>query len=137
MCYVAAYAASNYSTTGNRTNKPFNPLLGETYECDRTADKGWRSIAEQVFHLSFVSDFKVSHHPPAAAHHAQGRGWTMFQDFTMHSRFRGKYLSVIPDGYTHVNFDGSGSKFSYKKITTTVHNIIVGKVNFTCYFKFF
>ena len=26
MCYVAAYAASCYSTTGNRTTKPFNPL---------------------------------------------------------------------------------------------------------------
>ncbi|VDN38596.1 unnamed protein product [Cylicostephanus goldi] len=48
MAYVAAYAVSNYSTTGNRTNKPFNPLLGETYEFDRTADLGWRSITEQV-----------------------------------------------------------------------------------------
>ncbi|VDM66928.1 unnamed protein product, partial [Strongylus vulgaris] len=48
MAYVAAYAVSNYSTTGNRTNKPFNPLLGETYEFDRTSDLGWRSITEQV-----------------------------------------------------------------------------------------
>ncbi|WKY01932.1 hypothetical protein Q1695_015724 [Nippostrongylus brasiliensis] len=117
MAYVAAYAVSNYSTTGNRTNKPFNPLLGETYECDRTADLGWRSITEQV-----------SHHPPAAAHHAEGNGWVMYQDFTMTSRFRGKYLSVTPVGYTHVYFPGSKNHYSYKKITTTVHNIIVGKL---------
>ncbi|CAJ0597352.1 unnamed protein product [Cylicocyclus nassatus] len=117
MAYVAAYAVSNYSTTGNRTNKPFNPLLGETYEFDRTADLGWRSITEQV-----------SHHPPAAAHHAEGNGWVMYQDFTMTSRFRGKYLSVIPVGYTHVYFPGSKNHYSYKKITTTVHNIIVGKL---------
>ncbi|EGT34864.1 hypothetical protein CAEBREN_14266 [Caenorhabditis brenneri] len=117
MCYVAAYAASNYSTTGHRTNKPFNPLLGETYEFDRMEDLGWRSVTEQV-----------SHHPPAAAHHAEGRGWTMYQDFTMTSRFRGKYLSVIPIGFTHVVFPSTNSHFSYRKITTTVHNIIVGKL---------
>ncbi|CAI4231470.1 unnamed protein product [Auanema sp. JU1783] len=117
LCYVAAYAVSNYSTTGNRTNKPFNPLLGETYECDRLDDLGWRSISEQV-----------SHHPPAAAQHAEGNGWVMFQDFALTSRFRGKYLSVIPVGSCHVHFPGSGDKYSYKKITTTVHNIIVGKL---------
>ena len=38
----ACYAASG------RTYKPFNPLLGETFEWDRTADMGWRYIAEQV-----------------------------------------------------------------------------------------
>src|SRR4051812_781369 len=35
LAYVGAYAISCYSTTANRTTKPFNPLLGETYECDR------------------------------------------------------------------------------------------------------
>ncbi|GMS79066.1 hypothetical protein PENTCL1PPCAC_1241, partial [Pristionchus entomophagus] len=117
MCCVAAYAVSSYSTTGNRTTKPFNPLLGETYECDRMEDLGWRSVTEQV-----------SHHPPAAAHHAEGRGWTMFQDFSMTSKFRGKYLSVHPNGHTHVTFPASGHHYTYKKITTTVHNIILGKL---------
>ncbi|KAI6191799.1 Oxysterol-binding protein [Aphelenchoides bicaudatus] len=117
MCYVAAYATSCYSTTGNRTTKPFNPLLGETYECDRTSDRGWWSVAEQV-----------SHHPPSTAHHAEGRKWVMYQDFTMTSRFRGKYLSVTPTGYTHIKFKNSGNHYTYKKITTTVHNIIVGRL---------
>ncbi|CAD5215316.1 unnamed protein product [Bursaphelenchus okinawaensis] len=117
MCYVAAYATSCYSTTGNRTTKPFNPLLGETYECDRTADRGWWSITEQV-----------SHHPPATAHHAEGRQWTMFQEFNMTSRFRGKYLSVTPTGFTHIKFKNSKNHYTYRKITTTVHNIIVGKL---------
>lgn len=48
MCFVAAFAVSAYSTTGYRTTKPFNPLLGETFECDRFDDLGWRSFAEQV-----------------------------------------------------------------------------------------
>ena len=48
MSYVAAFTVSSYSTTSNRTGKPFNPLLGETFECDRSLERGWRSVAEQV-----------------------------------------------------------------------------------------
>lgn len=48
LAYVAAFTVSAYATTSDRTAKPFNPLLGETYECDRTMDLGWKSISEQV-----------------------------------------------------------------------------------------
>lgn len=48
LVYVAAFSVTCYATTSNRTNKPFNPLLGETYECDRKSDLGWRAISEQV-----------------------------------------------------------------------------------------
>lgn len=51
MAYVAAFTISSYSTTVNRTSKPFNPLLGETYECDRMADLGWKAFNEQVNQL--------------------------------------------------------------------------------------
>jgi len=45
---VAAFCVSGYSSTYTRAGqKPFNPLLGETYECIRE-DKGWKFIAEQV-----------------------------------------------------------------------------------------
>ena len=60
MVYVAAFAASEYSSTINRVAKPFNPLLGETYEYCRP-DKNFRFFVEQV-----------SHHPPIGAAHAQG-----------------------------------------------------------------
>lgn len=46
--YVATFAISAYAFTYHRAgSKPFNPVLGETYECDRP-DKGFRFIAEQV-----------------------------------------------------------------------------------------
>ena len=32
MAYIAAFTVSSYSTTSNRTNKPFNPLLGKLKE---------------------------------------------------------------------------------------------------------
>ena len=56
MVFVAAFVIASYSNYVDRVYKPFNPLLGETFECDRLEDYGWRSISEQV-----------SHHPPALA----------------------------------------------------------------------
>uniref|UniRef100_M4A051 Oxysterol-binding protein n=1 Tax=Xiphophorus maculatus TaxID=8083 RepID=M4A051_XIPMA len=118
MCYVAAFTVSSYSTTVHRTGKPFNPLLGETFELDRIRESGYRSICEQV-----------SHHPPAAAHHAfSEKGWTLRQEITLASKFRGKYLSIMPLGSIQCMFDKSNNHYSWKKVTTTVHNIIVGKL---------
>ena len=45
LAYVAAFTVSSYSTTATRANKPFNPLLGETFECDRTDDFGWKVLS--------------------------------------------------------------------------------------------
>ncbi|XP_061840061.1 oxysterol-binding protein 1 isoform X1 [Nerophis lumbriciformis] len=118
MCYVAAFTVSSYSTTVHRTGKPFNPLLGETFELDRLRECGYRSLCEQV-----------SHHPPAAAHHAfSEKGWTLRQEITLASKFRGKYLSIMPLGAIQCMFAKSNNHYSWKKVTTTVHNIIVGKL---------
>uniref|UniRef100_A0A8C4NXW3 Oxysterol-binding protein n=1 Tax=Dicentrarchus labrax TaxID=13489 RepID=A0A8C4NXW3_DICLA len=118
MCYVAAFTVSSYSTTVHRTGKPFNPLLGETFELDRLKECGYRSLCEQV-----------SHHPPAAAHHAiSEKGWTLRQEITLASKFRGKYLSIMPLGSIQCLFEKSNNHYSWKKVTTTVHNIIVGKL---------
>lgn len=61
MCLVAAFSVSSYSTTIHRTGKPFNPLLGETYELDRLEEYGYRSICEQVSFgdLSVIVEFPI------------------------------------------------------------------------------
>lgn len=56
--FVAAFAMSNYSSTIGRIAKPFNPMLGETFEYVRF-DKEFRYVSEQV-----------SHHPPISACYA-------------------------------------------------------------------
>ncbi|PIO34227.1 hypothetical protein AB205_0185000 [Aquarana catesbeiana] len=48
LCLVAAFTVSSYSTTVFRVSKPFNPLLGETFELDRMEDCGYRSLCEQA-----------------------------------------------------------------------------------------
>ncbi|XP_026333084.1 oxysterol-binding protein 1 isoform X2 [Hyposmocoma kahamanoa] len=118
LAYVAAFTISAYATTSNRTNKPFNPLLGETYECDRMTDLGWRSISEQVIH-----------YPPTCAVFTEGMsGWRHTQQWSISSRFRGQYVTISPDTSCHIVFTLTGNKYSYQKVTTTVHNIIVGKL---------
>ncbi len=48
MVLIAAFAVSAYGSSHVRAgHKPFNPLLGETYECVRE-DKGFKYIGEQV-----------------------------------------------------------------------------------------
>ena len=54
--YIAAFAVSEYASTGEgRIGKPFNPLLGETYEYVSVRDN---------FH--YISE-QVSHHPPSVS----------------------------------------------------------------------
>ena len=47
VALVAAFSVSSYASTLVRTTKPFNPLLGETYELDRVEEMGLRLIVEQ------------------------------------------------------------------------------------------
>jgi hypothetical protein len=66
MVYVAGFAASEYSSTIGRVAKPFNPLLGETFEYARP-DKGYRFLVEQV-----------SHHPPIGAVYSEAARWDYY-----------------------------------------------------------
>lgn len=66
MVYVAAYAASEYASTIGRVAKPFNPLLGESFEYVRP-DKGYRFVVEQV-----------SHHPPIGAAWTESAKWDYY-----------------------------------------------------------
>ncbi|KAK9132976.1 hypothetical protein Scep_012504 [Stephania cephalantha] len=68
------------------TRKPFNPLLGETYEADYP-DKGLRFFSE-----------KVSHHPMIVACHCEGRGWKFWGDSNMKSKFWGRSIQLDPVG---------------------------------------
>ncbi|RUS70779.1 hypothetical protein EGW08_021458 [Elysia chlorotica] len=117
MAWVAAFTVSAYATTLFRVGKPFNPLLGETFEFDRMDDLGWRGISEQV-----------SHHPPALAMHIEGKDWMTWQEFTMTTKFRGRYLQIVPMGIAHLVFPKTGHHYTWRKVVTTVNNVIVGNL---------
>lgn len=117
LAYVGAFSVSSYASTSYRVVKPFNPLLGETYELDRRAEMGWRGFCEQV-----------SHHPPASAMVVENEKWTYWQEFTMTSKFRGAYLTIIPYGIAHLKMHTSGDHYTWSRPNMTVYNIIVGKL---------
>ncbi|XP_057415955.1 oxysterol-binding protein-related protein 2A isoform X2 [Lotus japonicus] len=113
--YVAAFAVSGYASSEGRHCKPFNPLLGETYEAD-FPDKGIRFFSE-----------KVSHHPTVVACHCQGRGWKFWADSNIRSKFWGRSIQLDPVGVLTLEFD-DGEIFQWSKVTTTIYNLILGKI---------
>lgn len=112
---VAAFAVSGYASTDGRNCKPFNPLLGETYEADYP-DKGLRFFSE-----------KVSHHPMIVACHCEGRGWKFWGDSNLKSKFWGRSIQLDPVGVLSLEFD-DGEVFQWSKVTTSIYNLILGKL---------
>ncbi|KAG8659425.1 oxysterol-binding protein-related protein 2A isoform X2 [Manihot esculenta] len=112
---VAAFAVSGYASSEGRHCKPFNPLLGETYEADYP-DKGVRFFSE-----------KVSHHPTLIACHCEGRGWKFWGDSNLRTKFWGRSIQLDPVGVLSLEFD-DGEIFQWSKVTTTIYNLILGKV---------
>ncbi|KAL3368548.1 hypothetical protein AABB24_009418 [Solanum stoloniferum] len=112
---IAAFAVSGYASTQGRQCKPFNPLLGETYEADYP-DKG----------LHFFSE-KVSHHPMVVACHCEGRGWKFWADSNLKGKFWGRSIQLDPVGVLTLQFE-DGETFQWSKVTTSIYNIIIGKI---------
>jgi len=118
LVYVAAFAASEYASTINRVAKPFNPLLGETYEYCRP-DKNFRFFVEQV-----------SHHPPIGAAWAESLHWDYYGESSVRSKFYGKSFDINPLGTWFLRLrpknGGPEELYTWKKVNTAVVGIITG-----------
>ncbi|GAB2287467.1 Oxysterol-binding protein- protein 1C [Dionaea muscipula] len=115
ILHIAAFAVSGYACTEGRICKPFNPLMGETYEADYP-DKGLRFISE-----------KVSHHPMILACHCEGNGWKFWGDSNLRNKFWGRSIQLDPVGVLTLEFD-DGEVFRWSKVTTCIYNLILGKL---------
>ena len=118
LVYVAGFAASEYASTIGRVAKPFNPLLGETYEYVRP-DKGYRFFIEQV-----------SHHPPIGAAHAESARWDYYGESSVRSKFYGRSFDINPLGTWFLKLrsvsGGPTELYTWKKVTSSVIGIITG-----------
>ncbi|KAJ8251710.1 hypothetical protein GJAV_G00224270 [Gymnothorax javanicus] len=113
MVYIAAFSISGYAWAQYRNRyKPFNPVLGETFECIRE-DRGFRYHAEQV-----------CHHPPMSACHAESENFTFWQDQRWKNKFWGKSLEVIPTGMVNVTLPRYGDHYEWNKVVTCIHNVL-------------
>lgn len=114
MAYVAAFACSVYANVPGRFWKPFNPLLGETFEFINK-EQGYSVVCEQV-----------SHHPPVSALHAESDEWVFWEEYQLDTRFRGMYVKIIPTGTVHLKFKKDNCHYSWTKPETKIHNIVIG-----------
>jgi hypothetical protein len=125
LLYVAAFAISGlaYNRVKERAiRKPFNPMLGETFELVRE-DLGFRFLAE-----------KVSHHPVRAACQAESLnngGWCFAQSPQPVQKFWGKSVELNTEGRSHAILhapnDGKGEHYSWNQATCFLRNVIAGE----------
>ncbi|KXJ93907.1 Oxysterol-binding protein-domain-containing protein [Microdochium bolleyi] len=118
MLYVAAFASSEFASAIGRVAKPFNPLLGETFEYARP-DKGYRFFIEQV-----------SHHPPIGACFAEASKWTYWGEANVDTRFSGKAFDIHHLGTWFLKLrpsaGGKEELYTWKKPSQQVIGIITG-----------
>ncbi|KAF5282684.1 hypothetical protein FQA39_LY17516 [Lamprigera yunnana] len=114
--YVVGFAVSALASNWERLGKPFNPLLGETYELER---EEFRIICEQV-----------SHHPPISAFYAEGthKEWIFHGSIHPKLKFWGKSVEIQPKGVVTVELPKWNEAYSWTNVQCCVHNIIVGKL---------
>ncbi|KAJ2220138.1 Oxysterol-binding protein 3 [Coemansia sp. RSA 520] len=122
MMHVAAFAISTLSIKKYRAErKPFNPLLGETYE-----------MVEPLTGFRFVSE-KVSHHPAVMACYADAPGFCLWQDSSGKSKFWGKSIELVQTSNVHVKLLANDDHFTYCKPSALIRGLISGDrtVDFT------
>lgn len=85
---INAFIVSGLSSNVERMSKPFNPLLGETYELkNEDATAPFHYIAEQV-----------SHHPPISALYARGQNWILTANIEPKMEFQGTNVVALSEG---------------------------------------
>lgn len=125
MLYVAAFAVSQFS--GSRAKeramrKPFNPLLGETFELVRGENEvpgGLRLIVE-----------KVTHRPVRLAMQADSALWSFTQSPAPSQKFWGKSAELTTDGRVRVVLrlaDGTDERYSWTIATMFLRNVVMGE----------
>jgi hypothetical protein len=131
LLYVTAFAVSQFSCSRVRERamrKPFNPLLGETFELLRTQGEtageggiggGFRLIVE-----------KVSHRPVRLAMQADGLAWSFAQSPAPTQKFWGKSAELTTDGRVRVTLrlpDGTDERYSWAVATVFLRNVVMGE----------
>lgn len=114
LAWVLGFAMGPYGCM-ERTWKPFNPILGETFEMD--LDKGVRFFAEQV-----------SHHPPIGVGHGENDNWTYDIVSAPSTKFLGNSVEIYPVGRSRIKLKSTGEVFTLRPCNVKAHNVIVGGV---------
>ncbi|KAI4199205.1 MAG: hypothetical protein LQ350_004761 [Teloschistes chrysophthalmus] len=118
LLYITAFAISTFSYARIKERairKPFNPMLGETFELVRE-DRGFRFVSE-----------KVSHRPVRMACQAESENWSFAQAPAPTQKFWGKSAELVTEGRVRVILYSTGDRFVWTPATSFLRNIIAGE----------
>jgi len=128
LIQVAAFIVSCTSLHKDRLSKPFNPLLGETYELTNVENE-YRACCEQV-----------SHHPPISAFYCESlkttkKGlpiWKYYGSVNPHMKLNILNASVeaFPEGIQTIEFPEYDEVYTWHNNKVNAHNLILGKLWF-------
>eukprot|EP00871_Galdieria_phlegrea_P005850 jgi/Galph1/752/GphlegSOOS_G5463.1 len=110
---IAAFTVSAFTHT-ERVYKPFNPILGETFEWT-SKDGRTRFACEQV-----------SHRPPISVSHTQGPGWTAQEVFSCNAYFLGNSVELHNTGSRYIYLERFDEKYEWTLPTSAAQNLFVG-----------
>ncbi|KAG0680757.1 hypothetical protein C6P42_004692 [Pichia californica] len=112
---IAAFAISflsSYKDNVRSIRKPFNPLLGETFELVRP-DLDIRVITEKVIHKPFVM-----------AAHVDSKDWYIEHSISPQQKFYGKTAEIIVDGTLKLKFRDNDEIYEWNQPNTILRNIV-------------
>lgn len=130
LLFITAFAIASYSSYQFRTGtKPFNPLMGETYELIHK-EMGFRYVSEQI-----------SHNPPIMACYADSPNYTFSYSGSAITKFWGMSFEITRRGNNRVLLKSHNEIYEWNKVTACVYNMfnpkkrwfeLFGKMVITC-----
>lgn len=112
---ISAFAISflsSYKDKIRSIRKPFNPLLGETFELVRP-DLDIRVVTEKVIHKPFVM-----------ATHVDSSDWYIEHAICPQQKFYGKTAEISVDGTLKLTFRDSNETYEWNQPNTILRNIV-------------
>ena len=93
LAYLSVYCAAQMTIAERNCTKPFNPILGETYEL----------VTDEIEYLSE----QVSHHPPITAIYCRGKktNYVLSNLQKTNTKFTGKFMEFHQQYRTYIEFE--------------------------------
>lgn len=120
MMRVVKWYLSGFHVRPKGVKKPYNPILGEEYECVIA------SASNPDSKVMYCSE-QVSHHPPITAFCARGPGVIMHGMYYPRSKYLGNSAASIGEGSSVICFD-DGEVYHCLWPTIYVRGILFGKL---------
>ena len=115
LLLVTAFACSSYSSGIDRTNKPFDPIVGETFEIQ---GPNFIGICEQQCRI-----------PSVTASYFESKYWSFNATTEVTTSFHGSHISITPVGYCILTLliNGTTQTYSWQPVKAACNGILTGR----------